>query len=95
MLFPRNRHCLELFQGKRRDPGGRCAMPSVDLRALSPPEPLLRILDALEHADAGPHEFLLDREPVFLYPMLAGQGWRHATSLDERGYLLTIYRAKP
>ena len=70
-------------------------MQSVDLRDLSPPEPLLRILDALDHADAGPHVFLLTREPVFLYPMLAKGGWRHATAVDERGYVVTIYRDNP
>ena len=69
-------------------------MSPVDLRGLSPPEPLLRILDALDRAEAGPHEFLLAREPVFLYPLLAGEGWRHETTLDERGYVVTIYRAK-
>ena len=69
-------------------------MTSQDLRGLAPPEPLLRILEALDHADAGPHEFLLAREPFFLYPMLAGDGWRHAIVLDERGYLLTVYRPK-
>jgi hypothetical protein len=63
-----------------------------DLRDLQPPEPLLRILDALDHAHAGPHVFLLSREPVLLYPLLAGGGWSHATLLDERGYVLTIYR---
>ncbi len=63
-----------------------------DLRDLSPPEPLLRILDALDHEQAGPHVFLLAREPLMLYPLLACGGWRHATLLDERGYVLTVYR---
>lgn len=52
----------------------------LDNRGLSPPEPMLRILDALEHLPAG--EALLakmDRRPVFLFP-----------ELDERGYAYTI-----
>ena len=36
--------------------------PAVDLRGLDPPEPLVRILAAIEDA-AGPREFLLSREP--------------------------------
>ena len=63
-----------------------------DLRDLPPPEPLLRILDRLEREQAGPHVFLLAREPLMLYPLLAGGGWRHATLLDDRGYVLTVYR---
>jgi hypothetical protein len=110
MLFPRKRHCLELFQGNRRAHGGPCRIdahaplegpliekrpPPSDLRELPPPEPLLRILETLDAGGPGPHVFLLVREPVFLYPLISGDGWRHATALDERGYVLTVYRENP
>ena len=83
-------------RGVCREPGARVVESpdgTADLRALEPPEPLLRILERLE-ADAGngPHVFLLAREPVLLYPLLVAGHWRHATRLDERGCVLTVYR---
>jgi hypothetical protein len=65
--------------------------PIVDLRGLEPPEPLVRILDAIAQAD-GPMRFLLSREPFPLYPMLRGSGFRHAVRRDERGIELTVER---
>jgi hypothetical protein len=98
---------LELFQGNRRAAGGSSSSagrpaprkapvaPSPDdtqdLRDLEPPGPLLRILAQLDSGD-GPHVFLLRREPLLLYPLLATERWRHATRVDERGFVLTIYR---
>jgi hypothetical protein len=64
---------------------------TIDLRGLEPPEPLLRILDRLDAVE-GPHVFLLAREPVLLYPLLAAGRWRHETRVDERGYVLTVHR---
>ena len=63
----------------------------LDLRALEPPEPLLRILDRLDESE-GPHQFLLAREPVPLYALLRLGDWKHEASFDERGVLLRIYR---
>ena len=65
---------------------------AIDLRDLDPPEPLLRILAALETDGAGPHVFLLAREPLPLYPLLVGQGWRRTVRFDERGCELTLRR---
>lgn len=64
----------------------------VDLRGLEPPEPLLRILAAIEDAD-GPREFLLSREPFPLYGVLAAAGWRHDLHQDEGVLVLRIARA--
>lgn len=64
----------------------------VDLRGLEPPEPLVRILDAIADDRAGRLVFLLSREPLPLYLMLRKEGWRHAVRRDERGVELTIYR---
>lgn len=43
---------------------------AVDLRGLPPPEPLERILAALDEERAGPVTFLLSMEPLPLYVIL-------------------------
>ncbi len=48
---------------------------SLDNRGLRPPEPMIRILDTLEHLTSGEVlEAINEREPVFLYPELAARG---------------------
>ncbi len=50
----------------------------IDVRGLSPPEPMVTILMLLERSDTeGPVTVHHDREPVFLYPELAERGWHH------------------
>jgi hypothetical protein len=66
-----------------------------DLRGLSPPEPLLHILDRVEAGGAGPLVFLLAREPFPLYAMLAAAGWRHRVRHLEDGVELTVQRDPP
>ena len=66
----------------------------VDLRGLDPPEPLLRILSALDSDAAGPLVFWLSREPYPLYPMLAASGWRHTLKRDDAAFVLTVTRVK-
>ncbi len=63
----------------------------VDLRALPPPEPLLHILETLAPGE-GRFIFLLAREPRPLYPLLAADGWEHATRLVEQGFEVTVFR---
>ncbi len=47
----------------------------LDSRGLQPPEPMIRILDALEHLAAGEVlEAINEREPMFLYPELEARG---------------------
>lgn len=51
----------------------------IDARALEPPEPLLRTMEALEHLDSDSTlVVLLPREPYPLYRALAvnGFGWQ-------------------
>jgi len=58
----------------------------VDLRGLSPPEPMvtiLRMIDANEVGDVVIGHF--DREPVFLYPELDDRGWTHEVLPSECG----------
>lgn len=65
----------------------------LDNRGLMPPEPMMRILQALE--DLAPGEVLAainDREPMFLLPELEARG--HQIRIDRRddGVYLTIRR---
>jgi len=48
---------------------------SLDNRGLHPPEPMIRILDTLEHLAPGEVlEAINEREPMFLYPELETRG---------------------
>lgn len=58
----------------------------VDGRWLEPPEPMERILMALDVLRPGQRvRFLIHREPLPLYPILRGRGYRHVTHLMEDG----------
>ncbi|MGX5736315.1 DUF2249 domain-containing protein [Bosea thiooxidans] len=62
----------------------------LDLCDLPPPEPMVRILEALEGMQAGDVLFaLLGREPVFLFPELAKRQHEWAGNFDAAG---TTYR---
>ncbi len=53
---------------------------TIDVRELVPPQPMMRILDALEHL--APGQTLLVhhvRRPAYLYPRLAEMGFQHET----------------
>jgi uncharacterized protein (DUF2249 family) len=66
----------------------------LDNRGLQPPEPLVRILDALEHLpNGGVLEAINERDPMFLYPELEARG--AAIRVDKRadGVYLLIRRA--
>ncbi|HET9107797.1 MAG TPA: DUF2249 domain-containing protein [Steroidobacteraceae bacterium] len=67
---------------------------SLDNRGLLPPEPMVRILDALERLGPGQVlEALNERDPVFLYPELQARGAAiHSEKVDE-GVRLLIRRA--
>ena len=50
----------------------------LDLRGLSPPEPMDTVLRAIERGEVG--TLLVghfDSEPIFLYPELEERGWSH------------------
>jgi uncharacterized protein (DUF2249 family) len=69
--------------------------PSVHLdnRGLLPPEPMMRILDALEHLGAGDVlEALNEREPVFLFPELQARGAAIHTEKTAQGVRILIRR---
>ena len=47
----------------------------LDVRGLQPPEPMTRVLDLIDQGGLQSLVLHHDREPVFLYPMLAERGW--------------------
>lgn len=78
------------------DNGAKWPPPSsfLDNRGLQPPEPLIRILDSLEHLGPGEVlEVLNERDPVFLYPELQSRGAAVRTDKQPDGVRLQIRRA--
>lgn len=58
----------------------------VDGRWLEPPEPMERVLTALDLLRPGQGiRFLIHREPLPLYPILRDMGYRHVTHLMADG----------
>ena len=54
--------------------------PAMDLRGLQPPEPMVRIFQALERAPRQPLRVILPHEPVPLYGLLRERGYTCAGS---------------
>ena len=69
----------------------------LDVRGLPAPQPMVAILSCCAKAPPGASLVVsLDRDPVFLYPELAEQGWvatRIAGDADE--VLLRVERVAP
>jgi len=59
----------------RRPEAPRAPPPALDLRGLQPPEPIVRILEALERAPREPLRAILPHEPVPLYALLRERGF--------------------
>jgi hypothetical protein len=58
----------------------------VDARWLLPPEPIEKVLVALDSLKPGQHvRFLLHREPYPLYGILRSMGYIHRTHMIEDG----------
>jgi hypothetical protein len=51
---------------------------ALDLRGLQPPEPIVRIFEALERAPDEPLRAVLPHEPVPLYALLRERGFRYS-----------------
>lgn len=59
---------------------------ALDVRGLEPPEPMVRILEALEELAAGERlEVLHERRPMLLYPQLDDRGFIYETDEPEPG----------
>jgi len=57
-----------------------CAVAFLDNRGLTPPEPMVRVLEAVELlGDDEVLEVFNDRRPMFLYPLLDERGLAYET----------------
>ena len=67
----------------------------VDVRGLEPPQPMVRVLEALDWLAPGAElEVLHERRPTFLYPQLEDRGFVHETDEPEPGLIrIRIRRA--
>lgn len=66
----------------------------VDARGLAAPEPLERVMDALDKLGPGQTiRLLLHREPFPLYDLLAERGYAHATHEDAGGNYVILIRS--
>lgn len=66
----------------------------LDNRGLLPPEPMIRILQALEGLSGGQVLAAInDREPMFLFPELEARGHRICVDRRADGVYLTILKA--
>ena len=84
----RTRYAAELraVQGKPPAP--------LDLRGLQPPEPIVRIFEALERFPGEPVRAILPHEPVPLYALLRERGYSYSgMQRADGGYELLIERS--
>lgn len=67
----------------------------LDVGGLEPPEPMVRILEALDTiSDDERLRVLIDRDPVPLYRILLRNGYQYRTTLlDEQRYEVLIWLA--
>lgn len=67
----------------------------LDLRALDPPEPMRRALEAVETLAAGKlMEIITDREPLLLYRELGRRGHPYTAERRPDGFFTTIRRSQ-
>jgi uncharacterized protein (DUF2249 family) len=86
LLRDRHAHALRAWM-PQPDP------PALDLRGLQPPEPIVRIFQALERAPGAPLRAILPHEPVPLYALLRERGFAYSgTQRADGGYELLIER---
>ena len=69
----------------------------LDVRGLEPPEPMVKILEALERFAPGEVlEVIHERRPMLLYPQLDDRGFVHETDEPEPGLVrIRIRRGEP
>ena len=69
------------------------ATSTIDVRGLEPPQPMVRILEAVERLRAGDTlEVLHERRPMFLYPQLDERGLLHETDEPAPGLVRIVIR---
>lgn len=74
-------------------PAPTAAAARLDVRGLEPPEPMVRVLAALETLGPGQTlEVLHERRPMFLYPQLDDRGFVHRTEELGPGLVRIVIR---
>ena len=69
------------------------ATNSLDNRGLAPPEPMVRILEAVQSLQGGDQlDVLMDREPLLLYSELERRGLSWEFSDRDGGDFLLVIR---
>jgi uncharacterized protein (DUF2249 family) len=78
--------------------GCGCSAPSeieVDVRGLEPPQPMMRVLEALESLPAATKlRARTDRRPMHLYPLLEARGFVGESEEQTDGSVVTIIRRR-
>jgi uncharacterized protein (DUF2249 family) len=65
----------------------------LDVRGLEPPQPMVRVLEAIDQLAPGAElEVHHDRRPMFLYPQLDDRGFVHDTDEPEPGLVRILIR---
>lgn len=65
----------------------------LDVRGLEPPEPMVRVLEAIDRlAPGGELEVRHERRPMFLYPQLDERGFAYETDEPEPGLVRIVIR---
>lgn len=68
--------------------------PAMDLRGLQPPEPIVRIFQALEGSPGAPLRVILPHEPVPLYGLLRERGYSYSgAARADGGFEVLIERS--
>jgi uncharacterized protein (DUF2249 family) len=74
---------------------GTHPVQSLDLRALDPPEPMRRALEATEALAIGDHvKIITDREPLLLFRELGRRGHAFVSERVADGFCTTIRRCQ-
>ena len=82
----------------REEPTAPSATPAplrtmLDVRGLEPPEPMVRVLEAIDRlAPGGELEVRHERRPMFLYPQLDERGFAYETDEPEPGLVRIVIR---
>jgi len=74
-------------------PGSQNVPLKIDARRLEPPQPMVRILEALQQLPhGGTLEAHTDRKPIHLLPLLESRGYSARDEVQPDGSCLTIIR---
>ena len=94
MMYPAFERTLGARTAELASEARASSEEALDVRGLEPPEPFLRIMQALTAAPGAPLRVLIHREPFPLYDVLYEQGFSHRSRpLEDGGFEILIERA--